>query len=144
LKKAKREQGGKLNNEQKKEQSEIAKKRKEIREKLQKLLSKIPVFMYVTDFREEALKDIILSLDTALFERVTGLTVEDFTLLNNIGVFNAQHMNAAIYQFKLFEVSSLEYADEDGQQLGVTRIGLWDKSVPYDATLTLEDVTKSL
>ena len=136
LKKAKREQGGKLNNEQKKEQSEIAKKRKEIREKLQKLLAKIPVFMYVTDFREEALKDIILSLDTALFEKVTGLTVEDFTLLNNIGVFNAEHMNAAIYQFKLFEASSLEYADEDGQQLGATKIGLWDKSVPYDAALT--------
>ena len=143
LKKAKREQGGKLNNEQKKEQSETAKKRKEIREKLQKLLAKIPVFMYVTDFREEALKDIILSLDTALFEKVTGLTVEDFTLLNNIGVFNAQHMNAAIYQFKLFEASSLEYADEDGQHLGATRIGLWDKSVPHDPALTLEDVTKS-
>ena len=97
--------------------------------------------MYVTDFREEALKDIILSLDTALFEKVTGLTVEDFTLLNNIGVFNAQHMNAAIYQFKLFEASSLEYADKDVQQLGTTKIGLWDKSVPYDAALTLEDVT---
>ena len=38
--------------------------------------------MYVTDFREEALKDIIESLDPALFERVTGLTVEDFPLLN--------------------------------------------------------------
>jgi len=141
LKEAKREQGGKLNNGQKKEQSETAKQRKEIREKLQKLLAKIPVFMYVTDFREEALKDIILSLDTALFEKVTGLTVEDFTLLNNIGVFNAQHMNAAIYQFKLFEASSLEYADKDVQQLGTTKIGLWDKSVPYDAALTLEDVT---
>ncbi len=134
LKKAKREQDGKLNNEQKKEQSEIAKKRKEIREKLQKLLAKIPVFMYVTDFREEALKDIILSLDRALFEKVTGLTVDDFTMLNNIGVFNAQHMNAAIYQFKLFEASSLEYANEDGKQFGDTKIGLWDTTVPRDAS----------
>ena len=132
LKKAKREQGGKLDNEQKKEQSETAKRRKEIREKLQKLLAKIPVFMYVTDFREEALKDIIISLDTALFEKVTGLTIEDFNLLNNIGLFNAQHMNAAIYQFKLFETSSLEYATEDGQKISAAKIGLWDKSVPYD------------
>ena len=68
--------------------------------------------MYVTDFREEALKDVIESLDTDLFERVTGLTVDDFRLLNKIGVFNAQHMNAAIYQFKSFENASLHYADE--------------------------------
>ena len=64
LKKAKREQGGKLDPEQKKEQKETAKQRKEIREKLQKFLAKIPVFMYVTDFREEALKHVIESLDS--------------------------------------------------------------------------------
>lgn len=40
-------------------------------------------------FREEALKRVIESLDSALFERVTGLTVADFQLLNSIGVFNA-------------------------------------------------------
>lgn len=70
LKKAKREQGGELDPDQKREQSETAKKRKEIREKLQKFLARIPVFMYVTDFREEALKDVIESLDSVLFERV--------------------------------------------------------------------------
>src|SRR3546814_3654533 len=80
--------------------SDLAKQRKEIREKLQKFLARIPVFMYVTDFREEALKDVIESLDSALFERVTGLTVEDFQQLSNLGLFNAQNMNDAIYQFK--------------------------------------------
>jgi hypothetical protein len=64
--------------------------RKEIREKLQKFLAKIPVFMYVTDFRAEALKHVIESLDTTLFERVTGLTIKDFRLLNRLGLFNAQ------------------------------------------------------
>src|SRR3546814_6368423 len=76
--------------------SDLAKQRKEIREKLQKFLARIPVFMYVTDFREEALKDVIESLDSALFERVTGLTVEDFQQLSNLGLFNAQNMNAAL------------------------------------------------
>ncbi len=138
LKKAKREQGGKLDAEQKKEQTETAKQRKEIREKLQKFLAKIPVFMYVTDFREEALKDIIESLDTDLFERVTGLTVEDFKLLNEIGVFNAQHMNAAIYQFRSFESASLHYASEIKFDPEDYRVGLWNHSVNKDELPTID------
>jgi hypothetical protein len=129
LKKAKREQGGELDPDQKREQSDTAKKRKEIREKLQKFLARIPVFMYVTDFREEALKDVIESLDSALFERVTGLTVEDFKLLSKLGLFNAQNMNAAIYQFKAFEDASLHYADEHPPGPRDERVGLWDTSV---------------
>ena len=129
LKKVKREQGGELDPEQKREQSDTAKKRKEIREKLQKFLARIPVFMYVTDFREEALKDVIESLDSALFERVTGLTVDDFKLLSKLGLFNAQNMNAAIYQFKAFEDASLHYADESQPEPREMRLGLWDRSV---------------
>lgn len=128
LKEAKREQGGELDAKQKREQSETARRRKEIREKLQKFLAKIPVFMYATDFREEALKHVIESLDTALFERVTGLTVEDFKLLNSIGLFNAQHMNHAIYQFRAFERASLEYASTPGEHAH-QRLGLWDRVI---------------
>ena len=139
LKKAKRAQGGQLDPEQKKAQSETAKARKEIREKLQKFVAKVPVFMYVTDFREEALKDVIESLDSTLFERVTGLTVEDFRLLNRIGVFNAQHMNQAIYQFKAFETRSLHYADEDrGEQAQPGRVGLWDRTEILSSSLNRE------
>ena len=82
--------------------------------------------MYVTQMREQALRDIILGVDGALFERVTGLKVEDFKLLNQIGVFNPTHMNAAIYQFKAFEDSSLEYANEPGMPVEKQPIGLWD------------------
>jgi hypothetical protein len=95
---------------------------------LSPFVAKVPVFMYATDFREEALKDVIESLDTALFERVTGLTVQDFQLLNSIGVFNAQHMNAAIYQFKSFETTSLHYADLDGTPIAPSKLGLWDRT----------------
>lgn len=129
LKKAKREQGGKLDTEQKKTQTETAKQRAEIREKLQKFLAKIPVFMYTTDYREEALKHVIESLDSSLFERVTGLTVADFKTLNNLGLFNAQHLNHAIYQFKRFESASLDYAltDEERERRHQhEQIGLWD------------------
>src|SRR3546814_10499300 len=110
--------------------SDLAKQRKEIREKLRRTLARIPVFMYVTDFREEALKDVIEALDSALFERVTGLTVEDFQQLSNLGLFNAQNMNAAIYQFKAFEDASLHYADEHQPGPREMRLGLWDRTVP--------------
>lgn len=136
LKKVKREQGGKLDREQKKKQTETASKRKEIREKLQKFLAKIPVFMYTTNYREEALKHVIESLDSDLFERVTGLTVEDFKTLNQIGLFNAQHMNHAIYQFKRFESASLDYAltpEECERRHRYEQIGLWDNVTRADA-----------
>lgn len=135
LKKAKREQGGKLTPEQSAEQKATAKQRQEIREKLKKFLAKIPVFMYATDFREEALKHVIESLDSDLFERVTGLTVNDFRMLNNIGLFNKQHMDHAIYQFRSFERASLLYANDDREHHEEPehhRVGLWDRSVDED------------
>jgi len=127
LKKAKREQGGKLDSEQKREQSETAKRRKEIREKLQKFLARVPVFMYGTDFREEALKHVIESLDPTLFERVTGLTIADFTLLSELGLFNARNMDAAIYQFRRFEQASLSYAEAEPHDNGLDAVGLWER-----------------
>ena len=66
--------------------------------------------MYLTDFREEALVDVIESLDTELFERVTGLTLDDFHKLAEVGVFHpCTHMNEAIWQFRLIERASLDY-----------------------------------
>lgn len=132
LKKAKRDQGGNLTSDQKKQQSETAKKRAEIRETLRKFLAKIPVFMYITDFREESLKHVVESLDSELFERVTGLSVADFKTLNSLGLFNAQHMEHAIYQFKRFESASLDYAltDEERERRHQhEQIGLWDTVV---------------
>jgi hypothetical protein len=95
---------------------------------LQKFLAKIPVFMYVTDFREEALKHVIESLDSALFEKVTGLTLDDFRLLNRFGLFNEENLNAAIFQFRTFERDSLYYADEHPEDQ-TARIGLWDRTL---------------
>lgn len=133
LKKVEREKGkANLDDAEKKEKKESNSVKKQIREKLQKFLAKIPVFMYVTDFREEALKDIIESIDSELFTRVTGLTVEDFRLLNKIGVFNASQMDAAIWQFRSFENASLHYADVDGVGDLHGKVGLWERAVKVD------------
>jgi hypothetical protein len=53
--------------------------------------------MYLTDFRENTLQDVITKLEPELFLTVTGLTVKDFHLLVNLKVFNTEQMNQAVF-----------------------------------------------
>jgi hypothetical protein len=66
--------------------------------------------MYLTDYREETLKDIITQLEPSLFKKVTGLSIKDFELLVSLGVFNDNLMNDAVYKFKRYEDPSLTYS----------------------------------
>lgn len=91
------------------DEKEYKSKRKQIQEKLIKFATRIPIFMYLTDYREHSLKDIITQLEPGLFKKVTGLNVKDFELLVSLNVFNDSLMNDAIYKFKRYEDSSLEY-----------------------------------
>ena len=99
----------KVKKELSQEEKEYKSKRKMIQEKLIKFATRIPIFMYLTDFREHSLKDVITQLEPGLFKRVTGLDVKDFDLLVSLGVFNAPLMNDAVYKFKRYEDASLEY-----------------------------------
>lgn len=105
---------------------------KSLRDKLLKFVQAVPVFMYLTDYREEALVDVIESLDTQLFERVTGLTLNDFHQLADVGVFHPAHMNEAIWQFRLFERASLDYLGTAPPSDGPARFGLWDRTIVED------------
>jgi hypothetical protein len=91
------------------EEKEYKSLRKQIQDKLIKLATRIPVFMYLTDYRERSLKDIITQLEPGLFKKVTGLVVKDFELLVSLGVFNSALMNDAVYKFKRYEDASLVY-----------------------------------
>jgi hypothetical protein len=91
------------------EEKEYMSKRKEIQKKLIKFATRIPIFMYLTDYRERTLKDIITKLEPGLFKKVTGLKVEDFELLVSLGVFNSNLMNDAVFKFKRYEEASLSY-----------------------------------
>ena len=91
------------------EEREYKSRRKMIEEKLKKFATRIPIFMYLSDYREETLKHVITQLEPGLFKRVTGLNIKDFELLVSLGVFNASLMNDAIYKFKRYEDSSLSY-----------------------------------
>ena len=91
------------------EEKECKSLRKQIQEKLIKFATRIPLFMYLTDYREETLVDVITRLEPDLFRRVTGLSTTDFELLVSLNVFNGELMNDAIYKFKRYEDASLVY-----------------------------------
>jgi hypothetical protein len=136
VKKARRDANDKeLTEKQKRELTEAEKeyksKRKLIQEKLIKFATRIPIFMYLTDYRERTLRDVITLLEPGLFKRVTGLDVKDFELLVSLNVFNSALMNDAVYKFKRYEDSSLIYTGinkHKGEDIGL-----------YDTVLKSDD-----
>ncbi len=112
------------------EEKEYKNKRKQIQEKLIKLATRIPVFMYLTDYRERCLKDVITQLEPELFKKVTGLSKKDFELLVSLGVFNSSLMNDAVYKFKRYEDSSLVYAGINKHEN--QSVGLFDTVLSAD------------
>ena len=114
VKKARKEANDKeLSAKAKKELTEQEKEyknlRRQIQEKLIKFATRVPIFMYLTDYRERCLKDIITQLEPGLFKKVTGLSMKDFELLVSLDVFNSALMNDAVFKFKRYEDSSLTY-----------------------------------
>jgi hypothetical protein len=148
IKKLKREANARhLSTEEKKqltdEEKEYKSKRKEIQEKLIKFATRIPVFLYLTDYRERSLKDVITQLEPGLFKKVTGLTVKDFDLLVSLGVFNSALMNDAVYKFKRYEDASLVYTGIN-KHLG-EGVGLYDTVLSdsdYRMTFVNEEESK--
>jgi hypothetical protein len=110
------------------EEKEYKSKRKLVQEKLIKFATRIPAFMYLTDFRENTLQDVITKLEPDLFLAVTGLTVKDFHLLVRLKVFNTEQMNQAVFAFRRYEDASLRYTGIDSHP-GLTHYGLYDTVV---------------
>lgn len=141
IKKVKREANERsLTKDEKKELSQEEKDyrnmRKKIQDKLIKFATRIPVFMYLTDYRERTLKDVITQLEPGLFKKVTGLDVSDFELLVSLGVFNHSLMNDAVYKFKRYEDSSLRYIGinkHEGEDVGL-----------YDTVITNKEFDETI
>ena len=110
------------------EEKEYKSKRKLVQEKLIKFATRIPAFMYLTDFRENTLQDVITKLEPDLFLTVTGLTVKDFHLLVRLKVFNTEQMNQAVFAFRRYEDASLRYTGIDSHE-GLAQYGLYDTVV---------------
>jgi hypothetical protein len=113
------------------EEKEYKSKRKQIQEKLIKFATRVPLFMYLTDYRERCLRDVITQLEPGLFKKVTGLNVKDFELLVSLGLFNSGLMNDAVFKFKRYEDASLVYVGinkHEGEDIGL-----------YDTVLSAAD-----
>jgi len=135
VKKAKKEANDKeLSVAEKKELFEAEKEykslRKQIQDKLVKFATRIPIFLYLTDYRERTLKDVITQLEPGLFKKVTGLTKSDFELLVSLGLFNSALMNDAVYKFKRYEDPSLVYTGINRHK--AKNIGLFDTVLQSD------------
>lgn len=128
------EEGRELDREEKKkltdQEKEYKSKRKEIQEKLIAFATRVPVFMYLSDKREYTLQDVITQLEPKLFEKVTGLRVQDFHLLEKLNVFNGALMNDAVFKFKRYEDSSFEYTGIRSRE--DDRVGGFNTSLTVD------------
>lgn len=125
VKKLKKDKGDDITSKEKKELSEEEKQtkslRKQVQEKLLKLAARIPAFMYLTDYREYTIRDVITQIEPELFKKVTGLNVKDFEVLNGIGLFDSEKMNQGIFGFRRYEDSSLSYTGinmHEGEAVG--------------------------
>lgn len=114
----------KLNKDEKKRKKDAADRRDSLKKKLQRFITRIPAFMYLTDDRERKVKDIIEQVEPELFEKVTGLTLEHFRQLVDAAVFDSNKMNDAVWKFRQFERPSLRYTDGEAQEPGIE--GGWD------------------
>ena len=146
VKKLKKEKGDDLTKQEKKELSEDEKKakslRKQVQENLLKLAARIPAFMYLTDYREQTIKDVITQIEPELFKKVTGLSVKDFDILCSIGLFDPEKMNQGIFGFRKYENSSLSYTGIDKHE--GEAVGGWDTVLPreeYEALYSKQQAT---
>ena len=114
-----------LDKEEKDKEKSAKKTREDLKKKLQRFVTRIPAFMYLTDFREKTIKDIITQIEPDLFVRVTGLTLHDFERLVDVGVFNDAKMNDAVWKFRTFEEPSLHYFAGPAAE----RVGGWDVTI---------------
>ena len=83
--------------------------------------------MYLTDFREQCLKDIITQLAPGLFKKVTGLEVKGFDLLVSLEVYNYSLMNDAVYKLCRYEDASMSYTGIEKHEYDA-RVGLFNTS----------------
>ena len=148
IKKAKKEDKEKDRKEKKElteQEKEVKSLRKQVQENLLKLAARIPSFMYLSEYREQTLYDVITELEPDLFKKVTGLNVEIFDELHKIGLFDTEKMNQGVFGFRRYEGSSLNYAGIDKHE--GEDVGGWDtvlKRQEFDELYANQQASMSL
>lgn len=99
--------------EKKKEMDKVEKEQKSEREKIRELLStllsRMPVFMYLTDATEENLKQVLVETEDDLFRKTTGITIADFQYLIDMGLIRIDSIDGYIMKFA--EIENQNFAE---------------------------------
>lgn len=98
---------GTIDEHLKKKERERQKILENIRETLKVLLSRLPIYMYLTDATEQTLEHVIKSDEHDLFRKVTGITTEDFLFLVNNGILKVNGIEG--YVLKFLELESTNF-----------------------------------
>ena len=103
------------NNKVLKKCSEVAEKEKrkveakqnklieEYREILKAVISRIPLFMYLTGATEDSMQDILNTNEQDLFRKVSGISPHEFFYLVDLGLVKIDNLEGYVIQFKNFE-----------------------------------------
>lgn len=84
-------------------EKESKSEREKIRELLRSLLTRIPIFMYLTDATEENLEQVLVETKHDLFRKATGVTLDDFRFLRDIGLIKIDSIDGYILSFLKLE-----------------------------------------
>lgn len=84
-------------------EKDLKSEREKVRELLRTLLSRIPIFMYLTDATEENLEQVLIETKHDLFRKATGITIDDFRFLKDIGLIRVDSLDGYILKFLQLE-----------------------------------------
>lgn len=78
---------------------EMKSEKEKIRDLLRTLLSRLPIYMYLTDATEENLDQVLIDDDKDLFRKTTGITVDDFRFLVDVGLLKVESIDGYVLKF---------------------------------------------
>lgn len=82
-----------------KAERELKSEKDKIRDLLRTLLSRLPIFMYLTDATEENLDQVLIDDAKDLFRKTTGITVDDFRYLVDVGLLKIESIDGYVLKF---------------------------------------------
>lgn len=90
--------------------------REKVRDLLRTLLSRVPIFMYLTDATEENLEQVLIATGNDLFRKTTGIQIDDFRYLVELGLLKIESIDGYILRFiqlenQNYDVSNCMEAD---------------------------------
>lgn len=84
-------------------EKELKSERDKVRELLRTLLSRVPIFMYLTNATEENLEQVLIDTEDDLFRKTTGISIDDFRYLKDVGLIRVESIDGYILKFVQLE-----------------------------------------